>query len=87
MENEIDYSVRDLYVVTVIYEAYVYADSYEDAKSFAEEIVDTEVPSDIAIERTETNILNWAGHELVYQDESAPEMTLNEVLEEINNKK
>jgi hypothetical protein len=60
--------IRELFVVTVTYRAYVFADDASDAREFVDEIVTTEEPDDVEILRATGKELGWPGQSLVYTD-------------------
>ena len=67
-QRPITYEGKKLYVVTVEYQAYVLAEEYEDAKDFADMIVDNEDPfiSCISVTEDEKNPLKWVTHACIY---------------------
>ena len=62
--------MKKLYVVEVMYRAYVWAADEDNAEAFAEEIQKCDEPDVSADQvRSGTNPLNWAKLCLVYHDE------------------
>ena len=58
---------KQLFVVSVTYEAYVWADSEDVAEDFVDEIVAIEKP-DVAATPVKGNPLGWSKECLVYSD-------------------
>ena len=70
---------KRLYVVTVSYSAYVWAESSEDAEDFAIEIVSVEDFTEVAAHETNGNELGWVPDALVYHDGTG-DLPLRDVL-------
>lgn len=59
---------KQLYVVKVTYEAYVWAEDLEAAEDFADEIVRTEDYTGVIANPAHKNVLGWNSEALVYHD-------------------
>lgn len=69
---------KTLYLVEVSYSAYVWAESEEDAKDMADEIVDTEDYPAISAREAQRNNLGWKENCLVYHS-GGEDITLKSV--------
>ena len=70
---------KRLYVVTVSYSAYAWAESWEKAEDFAEEIVRVEDYTEVAAHETNGNELGWKPDALVYHNGTG-DLPLRDVL-------
>jgi hypothetical protein len=70
---------KRLYVVTVSHSAYAWAESFEEAEDFAEEIVRVEDYTEVAAHEANGNELGWEPNALVYHDGTG-DLPLRDVL-------
>lgn len=59
---------KSLFIVEVTYKAYVWAEDFEAAEDFADEIVRTEDYSEVNSHPVSRDELGWSGRALVYHD-------------------